>query len=245
MPGFYRRRRYTVRRSRGRRPKRAQRFTARRKLARRARRPSLYKNPIPVSRYIKFKFASAAYELTPPGTGVFIATHVFRGNSLYDPDVTGIGVQPYGYDQLTGAGGVGIFSHYCVYSSKIRIHIVPSSTSITGLKFHVIPSRNSTLSSTDPADLRQMPYCKTICWSGGDGSKKTNISNYCSSRRMYSTMTPENETFTAAYNANPYSQWYWHVILDEQTLMGTTKVYFDVEIIYYAKMLRANYLEES
>lgn len=245
MPGFYRRRRYTVRRSRGRRPKRAQRSTARRRLARRARRPSLYKNPIPVSRYIKFKFADTAYELTPPGTGIFTATYVFRGNSLFDPDVTGIGVQPYGYDQLTGAGGVGIFSHYCVYSSKIRVHIVPSSTSVVGLKFHIIPSRNSTLVSTDPADLRQMPYCKTICWSGGDGSRKTNISNYCSSRRMYSTMTPENETFTAAYNANPYSQWYWHVILDEQTLMGTTKVYFDVEIIYYAKMLRSNYLDES
>lgn len=138
------------------------------------------------------------------GIGIFIVIYVFCGNFLFDFDVMGIGVQLYGYDQLMGVGGVGIFLYYCVYFSKIRVYIVLLSILIIGFKFYVIFLRNFMLVFMDFVDLRQMLYCKIICWNGGDGSKKINILNYCSLRRMYSMMIFENEIFIVVYNVNFY-----------------------------------------
>lgn len=43
-------------------------------------------------------------------------THVFSLNSLFDPDVTGVGHQPRGYDQL-----MLMYDHYTVINCKVRI----------------------------------------------------------------------------------------------------------------------------
>ena len=43
--------------------------------------------------------------------------HTFRANSLFDPDKTGQGHQPRGFDQLAA-----IYDHYCVIGSKITVH---------------------------------------------------------------------------------------------------------------------------
>lgn len=45
-----------------------------------------------------------------------IANHVFRCNSVFDPDLTGIGHQPFGYDQHTL-----LYDRYRVLSSKITV----------------------------------------------------------------------------------------------------------------------------
>ena len=50
-----------------------------------------------------------------PGTGT-IATYSFRTNSMYDPDRTGIGHQPRGFDQYAVN-----YNHYTVIGSKIKV----------------------------------------------------------------------------------------------------------------------------
>lgn len=44
------------------------------------------------------------------------ASYVMAANGLYDPDITGTGHQPMGFDQL-----MAFFQHYCVLSSNIRV----------------------------------------------------------------------------------------------------------------------------
>lgn len=51
-----------------------------------------------------------------PGAGGIAAVHVFAANGLYDPDITGIGHQPSGFDQL-----MQLFDHYTVISAKCRV----------------------------------------------------------------------------------------------------------------------------
>lgn len=50
------------------------------------------------------------------GTAVLGTQQVFRMNSLYDPDYTGAGHQPYGYDQVSG-----LYQNYRVDSCKFDI----------------------------------------------------------------------------------------------------------------------------
>jgi len=56
------------------------------------------------------------------------STQVFRANSLYDPDLTGVGHQPMGRDSLAAAYG-----HYLVTSAKITVsHLNFGSTNYPG-----------------------------------------------------------------------------------------------------------------
>lgn len=56
--------------------------------------------------------------LDSTATGSAVPTyHTMRANSLYDPDRSGSGHQPRGFDQLSA-----IYDHYCVIGSKITVH---------------------------------------------------------------------------------------------------------------------------
>jgi hypothetical protein len=57
------------------------------------------------------------------GTGI-IGSHVFRANDLYDPDYTGTGHQPYGFDST-----MAFFDHFTVTGARIKVQWHTSSTS--------------------------------------------------------------------------------------------------------------------
>lgn len=56
-----------------------------------------------------------AYVYLNPGAGS-VSTQVFRANSLFDPDYTGVGHQPIGFDQLAA-----MYDHYIVTGSTARV----------------------------------------------------------------------------------------------------------------------------
>lgn len=74
---------------------------------------SLPLNGFPTKVLVKHKYATTIG--LDPGTGT-IATYSFRTNSMYDPDRTGIGHQPRGYDQYALN-----YNHYTVVGSKIKV----------------------------------------------------------------------------------------------------------------------------
>ena len=69
--------------------------------------------------------------LTP---GAAVASYVFRGNSLYDPDYTGTGHQPRYYDQLTP-----IYGRYKVLSSAITVEMINGAAN-SGAIFAITPN---------------------------------------------------------------------------------------------------------
>lgn len=54
-----------------------------------------------------------------PGIGGLAAAHVFAANGLFDPDITGIGHQPVGFDQM-----MAMYDHYVVTKAKIVAEFV-------------------------------------------------------------------------------------------------------------------------
>lgn len=58
--------------------------------------------------------------IDPPSAGV--ASYVFRATSLFDPDVTGTGHQPMGFDQLMNR-----YDHYTVVGAKLTAQFMPVS----------------------------------------------------------------------------------------------------------------------
>lgn len=84
---------------------------------------ALYRTPLwPVSKLIKNQlYYDDNFTLT--GISGVMATHVFSANGLYDPDFTGTGHQPIGFDQL-----IQSYNHYSVIRSKITVGFVNNSS---------------------------------------------------------------------------------------------------------------------
>lgn len=64
------------------------------------------------------------FELNP-GLGGTTASHFFSANSLFDPNVTGVGHQPMGFDQYVGT----FYDHYTVIAAKLTLTAMARSTS--------------------------------------------------------------------------------------------------------------------
>lgn len=91
------------------RPRRRRNYRRRRKVYK--RKASL--NVIPTSLVKRFRYVTDI-SIDPVGPGI-MASHVFRANSMYDPDQSGVGHQPYGFDQYVPQ----LYNHATVLGSKI------------------------------------------------------------------------------------------------------------------------------
>ena len=97
--------------------------------------------------------------------GVGDPFHVFRMNSIYDPDQTGVGHQPYGHDQLAE-----IYSRYRVNGFKYEIWGTNNSSGTNcALQIHAVPYNGT----ADPAffvssiQAMEIPNSKTGCTTAG------------------------------------------------------------------------------
>jgi hypothetical protein len=75
--------------------------------------------PLPHMLHAKLKYTSY---INLSGT-VAAGVNVYSANGLYDPDVSGSGHQPRGFDQL-----IPLYDHYVVTSSAIHIELISSNS---------------------------------------------------------------------------------------------------------------------
>lgn len=76
-------------------------------------------DPFPSRMSCRLRYSSGVSLST---TGA-IATYLFRANSIFDPDYSGIGHQPYGHDTYAS-----IYNKYIVKASYITVSLVSNST---------------------------------------------------------------------------------------------------------------------
>lgn len=77
---------------------------------------------LPRQKVVKLRYSQYG-QLTNPGTGALVYQK-FIANGIYDPDLTGTGHQPMGYDQM-----VLQYNHYIVLGSQITVKVIPPQDS--------------------------------------------------------------------------------------------------------------------
>lgn len=82
-------------------------------LARPSKWGSRYRDPFPAVEKYQLRYSQTV--TINPGVGT-CGVQKFRANSIFDPDYSGIGHQPYGHDTLST-----IYQHYCVDSAVITV----------------------------------------------------------------------------------------------------------------------------
>lgn len=205
------------------------------------------KGPFPSALFTKFTYADR-FQLAS-STGSF-ASNVFNINSLYDPDASGVGHQPRGYDTLVGAtGGNAPYNKYVVYGCKISIRFTSHSSSVStgSIGLIVYPATSTPPSNSDDARETSNSIVKTINTLGAGSDSMKSISWYINIpglRGMSKRDWINEHEGAAAYNANPV---YLNkaMVFYEDEAGGTSSVYAHVMLTFYAKLSSLNELQES
>lgn len=193
----------------------------------------LIRQPTVVADRLKIKFRYVLPTSITSTSGALNYTQ-FRGNSLFDPDFTGAGTQPYGYDQWSP-----FYQYYRVTGSSINVLAI-------GPQFDAGNNQNCILfgcyphptAVNTPASLLQSlerPYRK---WKMSVGSSSAKvIKAYMSTAKIFGetkvSVTSE-DNYQATTSANPATQWLWTVFAATADGSTTATILVYVTITYYA-----------
>lgn len=163
--------------------------------------------------------------------------YVYRGNDCFDPNFTGIGTQPTGYDQL-----LQIYNKCTVLGSKIDWEITAPSSGAGPLypcTFYLYPSNVATLVGL----YQDQPGVKLgmLPCSPSAGPLMKRVRSYCGTAKIFglnkrAIVDVVNYSCTAGNSPATDQQWFWQLGLDN-TLDGTnTRQWsYRIRITYYCK----------
>lgn len=151
--------------------------------------------------------------------------YVFRASSGFDPNQTGTGSQPSGWDNL-----LAIYNASFCVGSRIRITFVNGST--VPLQFGVAPTiASSTISSYDNLKVygRQAAFGFADGTSRGSASVKA-IQNQVVTLKFYGQ--PYDRDFQAQGQALPVKNLFWSIALQSSDQTTLINAQMQVEILY-------------
>lgn len=166
--------------------------------------------------------------------------YVWAGNSLFDPNVTGGGTQPFGFDQWAA-----IYTRYLVYASQATVEACITSTASVDtytFKILLVPfSLTTALSSLSEDVVSQMPHAKSKTCSVYNEGQGNMLSSYISTARVYGVSpayVEMDDTYGATMAANPSRLWGWWVKVNTMAEGGSTTYNVRMKIRYYCKLLQ-------
>lgn len=202
--------------------------------------PSVIRNPtwqgaFPAGIETTFTYCETVQITTTAGVNDF---YVWSGNGIFDPNITGSGSQPFGFDQWTA-----VYNRYLVYGSQCTVEIAPTSSTQTLYTFKItlVPYPLASGLSTTSADvIAEMPFAKTktgTIYTVGNGGNQ--LTSYATTAKVFGVSRQaidSDDTYAAAVSANPSKQWSWWVHCNNLTDDGSTTYNVRIRIKYYAKM---------
>lgn len=181
-------------------------------------------------------FARMRYTQTFIGTvgtaGIYGTEQVMRLNSLFDPDFTGAGHQPYGYDQVTQ-----LYRKYLVQAVKIELII--SDPSEDGLVFgaQIQPSSATyTIQSKTVDEIKEQPMSitRTI---NNSGKQVQRVVQYLPMSKLEGLSRVQwaasQDQYGAGVGTNPTLQPYLRFAVGNLRGTGSGNLIVRVNLTYY------------
>ena len=158
-------------------------------------------------------------------------------NSLYDPDDTGSGHQPMGFDQYAA-----IYQDYEVRASSIYVKPLPIDANVC--RYCVYPSNQST-AVTHVEQAIEQPYSKKgYITTNQTATNARGIRNYMSVKKLEGRNI-DSLNYIANTGANPTTLKHWFIVVDSVNLESIADISFEVQITYYCRFLRKRTLSQS
>lgn len=159
-------------------------------------------------------------------SGSTVTQQIFRGNSLYDPDQTGVGATASGYTNMTA-----FYSYSRTYASAIEFTI--ASTGSYPFIFFCVPVRTTTALTL--ASAKSYPYYKEVIVSASDGgSAVRKLYVYCKGKTIMDINDHDFEVI-ASNGSNPNQQWFWFTGVVSADGINTVSCSVSSIITYYTE----------
>lgn len=184
--------------------------------------------PISDSQVIKMRYCETI-EIHPAVDGI-IGTHVFSANNAFDPNVTGTGHQPMGFDQWSV-----FYDHITVIGSKIRATYIPGSSPFIAL---IHTADNATLSTVPNTVLeRTGTQWKWLGNAGAGGNTGNTLKKFFSTKKFFNvTDVKDNAMLKGSFTTSPAEQAYYHVSLFQPNAGALGDVAVTIEIEYICQL---------
>ncbi len=175
-------------------------------------------------------YYDSRFELT--GAGGILQVHYFRANDVFDPDATGVGHQPVGFDQA-----MLFWEQFAVFSSKITVNF--RSNTADGIRVGVFLSPDQTNPSIQ--ELMENGYVTSDVVVGTNSIglgyhtfKRVDMT--CSNVKYFQMRSKEeyfaNPNFIGTAASSPTELVYFGVFAFNHVTTSTTDVLYDVELSY-------------
>ena len=156
--------------------------------------------------------------------------HVYSANGMYDPDVTGVGHQPRGFDQL-----MSMYGTYVVNKAVMRIDILDPGVSGTtnGAIVGICEDVNSG-TVTDPQDLLEKSHVRYMAYPTSAATNRMYFTSY--PNRRLGLNNPGNLQLSqkGTGSTNPVEQTHFKIFGYIPTSGTLHNVTVQVSIDYYA-----------
>lgn len=159
------------------------------------------------------------------------SNHVFSANGLFDPDITGVGHQPRGFDQL-----MTLYDHYVVIGSRITVFIQPVGTTSSTVWGIVLKDDSTTTNNADNLLEESFVSYKMAA----PGSEPIALVQQFNNNFLgYSKPLGVTELEGIA-TANPTEQAYYHVFGYSPSATDEASVSIQVRIEYQVMLIEPN-----
>lgn len=164
--------------------------------------------------------ATLRYAMTFVPGAVPVFTQVFRGNGCFDPDITGSGAQPTGFDQY-----MALYKNFRVIRSKIRVSVLSGSTAAAAGQAIVVvradAASGASLASDPLGALCSTNATHRVVQSFPAPGVRMEM-NRTTSRML--SLSPDLPDLLGDASADPAVQWHWHVTVSSFDLSSNPVV---------------------
>lgn len=197
-------------------------------------------NPSPLPNKFKavLRYSEPNIRLNP-GVGT-LANQVFCANGLYDPDITNIGHQPLGWDQL-----IAMYDHAVVIGTKIKVTF--SNRDATYAQICGIDMRDGLTVETDARVVIESGTCNYVTLGPKGSSRDTKTITYSvNPNKFLGRSKPMADPHLKNSNANnPTEKAYFHIFAGPLEAVDSGIVDINVLIEYQSIFIESKPLALS
>lgn len=180
-----------------------------------------------IPRTFRAKLTYCEYLTINPGPGVAGTTQV-SCNGIYDPNVSGVGHQPSGFDQL-----IAIYGEYIVVAARIKCWFRNLSSYSGGSPCLVgIYMSRSTTTSTDWREyVENGNGTYTVLDALETGNALKSLTHTCDMNKEAGHNIMDDEGYSGTSASNPAEQRYWQIVVnpfDNASDLGNIQIWCEI-----------------